>query len=318
VALRNLPFELKKRRRKAKRKTPRRLPNRRKLPAPGALSETKDSDVFCSTPARIVQKTIKRQKNDSCDFTVLSPRLIPQPQSTKLLRWRGSERWARSEGKAKTAVRALPFVTREGYVSYSGVYYTRCSSYQWFSSVVSTVYDRLMARRRRWSRDGVKKIGGGDLNLQIALTYVLTMDTGFLIRAMECQKRSDSAARKFVYYKTRHMDEPTRFWYDQSREFAGSWLQHRSKTPRDKSINCIDDVRIRDVYLGKHDERGHRQKLDSISDPWIRTESACNGGFLLTRVVNRDPPKVPLNATKRVRGVKAVRRSTARLGRNRP
>jgi hypothetical protein len=317
VALRNLPLKQKKRR-KAKRPSKTRPPRSRLLP-PGAMHRAEDADVFCSTPAYIVQKTIKRQKNDSCDFTVLSPRLIPQPQSTKLLRWRGSERWASMEGTAKVATRAMPFVTREGYVSYSGVYYTKCSSYQWFSSVVSTVYDRLMARRRRWSRGGKKKVRGGDLNLQIALVYVLTMDAGFLIRAMECQKRSDSQARNLVYYKTRHMDEPTRFWYDQSREFAGSWLQHRSKTPRDKSINCIDDVRVRDVYLGKHNGRGHRQVLDSISDPWIRTESACYGGFLLTRVVNREPPKVPLNARNRkVPGVKAVRRSTARQGRNRP
>lgn len=279
--------------------------------------EDETCDGFPSAPAQIVLEKRKRQKNDSCDFRVLTPRLIVQPTPTKLLRWKGSERWATSEGTAAIKTRCMPFITREGYVSYSGVYYTKCSSYQWFSSVVSTVYERLVARRKRWSRGGSRKVNGRDLCLQIALIYVLTMDTGFLTRAMECQKRSDAQCRKLVYYKSRHMDEPTRFWYDRAREFAGSWLQHRSKTPRDKSIKAIDDVRIREVALGPGRGREHRQKLDEVSDPWVRTESAISGGFRLTSLVNRnDPPKVPLNAKPRIRfGVKAVRRSTARQGR---
>jgi len=250
-------------------------------------------------------------------FFSLQQRIIRKPQCTKLLRYKGSDGWFTKHVTPKRCLRAMPFITREGYVSYNTVYYTRCTSSMWFSSVVSTVYDRITSRRRRWSRDGKRARRNDDLCLQIAILYVLTLDGSFLTRTVEASKHNDASARKMVYSKSRNVDAPTRFWYDQAVK-AASWLKRRGGNPRDKSTNS-EEYRLMDVNLGRHPYGDAQRMIDALADPWTQQELVSNKDFRLYSLNSREPPKAPLNAKlSRKFGVKASSRLSTRRGGRRP
>jgi len=250
-------------------------------------------------------------------FFSLQTRIIRKPQCTRLLRYKGSDGWFPKNITPKRCLRAMPFITPEGYISTNTVYYTRCTSSIWFASVVSTVFDRLKARRRRWSRDGKRVHRNDDLLLKIALLYTLTLDSGFLTRSVECSKHKDKAAVKLVYSKSRNVDAQTRFWYDQALKGA-SWLKRRGGNPRDKSTNS-QEYRIIDVDLGKQLWGDAQRKIDALASPWTMQELVSNKSFRLSSLVSRKLPKAPLNAGLRKKfGVKASSRLSNRRGGRRP
>lgn len=245
-------------------------------------------------------------------FFSLQLRVIPQPQCTKLLRYKGSDGWFSKDITPKRCLRAMPFITKEGFISSNPIYFSKCTSTVWFSSVVSTVFDRLNARRALWSRGGNKRRPNHDLNFRIAVLYTLTLDGGFLSRVVECQKRNDQAAMKITYSKSRNVDAQTRFWYDQALKGA-SWFKRRGGNPRDKSTNN-EDYRLIEVLDGPRSGECQRF-IDRLTDPWIRKE-VVTGSFRLTALINSKRPKVPLNAKPRKKfGVGARSRLHNRLRR---
>jgi len=274
--------------------------------------DSKSSDFYPVPPSYVhLPKNEKQQKKMS--FFSLQQRIIRKPQCTRLLRYKGSDGWFTKHITPKRCLRAMPFITPEGFISSNTVYYTRCTSSMWFSSVVSTVYDRITSRRKRWSRGTKRARRNDDLCLKTAILYVLTLDGSFLTRSVECQKRNDKAAGKMIYAKSRNVDAQTRFWYDQAVK-AASWLKRRGGNPRDKSTNG-EEYRIMDVNLGRQPYGDAQRMIDALAGPWTQRELVSNKDFRLYSLNSREPPKAPLNAKlSRKFGVKASSRLSTRRG----
>lgn len=192
---------------------------------------------------------------------------------TKLMR---SEKWF-PFGESKTRRRGLPYIMKSGHISGS-VYLTwRCSSVQWFSTVVTSVFEKLKKRTIVTRRSKYKKYHH---LAEIAILYTLTMDDQLLERLLNCQR---VGFRKLLFYHINRLDAKTRFLFDQACQSA-LWFQLRGY-PRVKS----NEYKISTIYTPGECglSRSTRMMLDALCDPWIVEGShACTKGgcFLYPRV----------------------------------
>jgi hypothetical protein len=158
--------------------------------------------------------------------------------------------------------RCQPYILRSGHISGSAYLSWRCSPYQWLSTTIRAVYERIRARSVVWKRCSKKH---RDALAGIAILYVLTQDDVMLERLLNC-KRS-GFTRTFHYYKSNKLDHKTKVLYDQM-ALAISWLKLRGK-PRAPSKHQRHHV------LTQGEVRSVREICSSLSSPWID-----GGGFL--------------------------------------
>lgn len=265
MALQNLPYLPKKRKSDSRRRK-----NRRRKPhtSPACVVPIQENgEVFCNVPARIVVP-----KPYSLDEKrILKPNLVVNPHPTKLTMYRESQRWCKEYGRfTRKAVRSIPFITREGFISSNSISYWECTATQWVATVSATVYQRIVGRWSRWTVDGDRVMPNRDLALRIAVLYTLTMDSNRLTRVIECAKRNEDACRRMVYHWSRKVDAPIGFWYGQlCSTGTGSWLQHRALRARDKSTNLLAHYRLIEVF-DKSGINAGQKFLNNLTDPWIR------------------------------------------------
>lgn len=270
---------------------------RRPNPQPMVRVAKVEEDFHTRVPHKIV---IPRPERRQRDHLVLEPRLVVKPSRNTLLEFRESQRWVKeSAGNTRVAVRAMPFVTREGVISSNAVYYWRCSASQYIASVTSTVYRRLYDRWRRWTKDGDRIIPNRDLALRTAAMYSLTGDSTRLTRVLECAKRNEGAARRMLYKWSRNVDAQTGFWYGQLTSVT-SWLQHRSRRPRDKSTNLLADFRIIEISLDNSECHKNQMWLNDLTDFSIRRVTESRMEYL---------PKLFCPRTEQARRVQPTRAS---------
>jgi len=211
----------------------------------------------------------------------LRANIVIDPTPNKLFTFRVSQRWVRgSANNTSVAVRACPFVTREGVISSNAVHYWKCSASQLVASTAATVYNRLVSRWRRWSKNGSRVVPNRDLALRIAVLYTLTLDTGRLTRTLECAKRNEAACRRLVYQWSRIVDAQTRFWYGQLTSVT-LWLQRRAYKARDKSTNLLEDYRIIEVALDKSIYHSAQIWINNWADFWVRRVNEPLDGYIL-------------------------------------
>jgi hypothetical protein len=227
------------------------------------MRQTQQNTLFPLVPQKVIVP-----KSDNKTVDRLKPYLVLHPAKNRLFQFRESQRWCQGLNTV-VSVRAMPFVTREGYISSNAVYYWKCSATQWIASVSATVYQRLYDRWKRMRIDGDSIVPNRDLLLRVAVLYTLTLDDRLLVRTIECAKRNEGAARKLLYYRSREVDAITRFWYGQLTSVT-SWLQLRSQRPRAKSTNLLSDYRIIEVNLDNSINRKAQVWLSQYTDFWVR------------------------------------------------
>jgi len=177
---------------------------------------------------------------------------------------RRSERWLPHLGlSTKVRVRGIPFV-KSGHIGGCITTFVKCSSAQWYTTLVYSVY-RSLAKRVHLRTYGKRK-WNADLLMRLSIYYVITFDDHHLERVL----RTSGNPRKAVEKLAHQMDDQKRFLYGQTCLHV-SWLKSRgSKIPRVKSITkCfIEEYRI----FGLRSYSISQQivdLLDWLSDPWI-------------------------------------------------
>lgn len=193
---------------------------------------------------------------------------------TKLMR---SEQ-AFPNGPSKKAHRGIPFIMPSGHISGSCKLSWMCSSYQWFSTVVRSVIERIKRRTIVGTRSKYKK----ERHLtEIAILYTLTCDSQMLERLLNCQRKG---FRALITYYINRVDDKTRFCYDQASKSA-LWFELRGY-PRVQSTKKTVLAKYRNFSVKSFDaSRAIREKMNSLSDPWIvRGYSAFTNGMNLLAV----------------------------------
>jgi len=259
VALQSLPFRRKKKTSRHSRVADPYLPVEKATGVPDAI------------PRRVVvphprSNSVKSGVND------LVPCLFSRfPRPSGLVCFRTSERWV-PELHSKNKVRAVPFITREGAISSNAVCYWKCTSAQWFATVVATIYERLRKRLVRTRKFRGKGKMPHDLLTRIAAYYAITLEDSTFGRLMQCAKRNPSAARRYVWKLVSRMGENQRFLFDHAL-FSAKWFQLRTQKVCAKPIDYYRRSQLRKrVRVGSllYPIRGIRTLLDDLSDPWIR------------------------------------------------
>jgi len=174
-----------------------------------------------------------------------------------------SHRWLpRKNLSSKVRVRGLPMV-QGGHILGCTLVQVKCSSAQWFTTMVYSVFQSLKKRlhlatygKRKWSKD---------LVMRISIFYVISMNDYLLERILRTSGNPRRAVEKYAH----QMDDEQRFLYGQTCLHV-SWLQSRGKIPRVKSITKSFASEYRS--FGVQNFCVHKQimvYLDWLSDPWI-------------------------------------------------
>jgi len=172
-----------------------------------------------------------------------------------------SERWF--PGTSKKAFRGIPYVDNAGHITGSVILNWRCSSAQWFSTVVRSVWKSLSKRNRNKSR---KNKMSKDLLTRISIFYSISMDDSKLERLLHCDV---GRARALLQFYTCNLDDQQRFLYGQMSLSGILWLQSRGK-PRAQSIKKTYIPSYRNFGLRSYDTtRDVNAYLNWASDPWI-------------------------------------------------
>jgi hypothetical protein len=155
------------------------------------------------------------------------PEIIPNhPKSNGLVRFKISEKWFPS-ARSSRVCRKVPFIDHRGCIHSASVGVWMCTSQQLLATITSTIFKRLRSVEMKKPR---KKRVKFDLLFKVSLTYALTLDTYWFIRALELLKRNNSRALLNHYYR-KHMGSNKRFLFDQACQNA-LWLQSRALVPR--------------------------------------------------------------------------------------
>lgn len=198
-------------------------------------------------------------------------RLVIENAHSKITRKLGislmrCERWNPGP-PTKNRLRGVPFIDKGGHISGSCVMNWRCSSTQWFATVLHSVFRRSKRRMSKGSIDERKR-KSDDLIFKIAAYYVCTMDDTAFERLLCSYVRG---TLKLLTYLVNKMDDRQRFLYGQATCSASClWLRYRGCPPRVQSINKTILAHYRRFDLKIYDSvRERNSYLNSLCDPWI-------------------------------------------------
>jgi len=170
---------------------------------------------------------------------VYTPNRVPSiPESNGLVRYKASQRWYCTH-QAKRRDRCVPYIDRNGLIHAHVVSTWKCTSYQLYATIASTVYKRLKSVVRSIRpKDRTRP----NLLMKIAALYAIDNNDSWYNRCLAMifqSKRKQLLAH--VYRMIHTVDENKRFLLDQV--FHNTlWFQSRSRRPRslgrrDKSTN---------------------------------------------------------------------------------
>jgi hypothetical protein len=132
---------------------------------------------------------------------------------------------------------SLPYITKVGHISNCIQYRWTCKPTQLVSTLIATVYSRLM--RTLLIRHGKKSFKLGHLMLRCSAYYVFTKNDYFLNRVLgvlgcKPSQRRKTIVNKCLRFYVAKLDDNTRFVLRQVWQQA-NWLSSRVERPRDKS-----------------------------------------------------------------------------------
>jgi hypothetical protein len=212
------------------------LPRQRRVGRPHPKSEKPDlpySSNRCYREDKVLVKYSTPLEGWSRHLTEQLPK---NPKSNGLVRFKVSEKWFSDDNAAKRC-RKVPFIDRDGLIHASTVALWKCSSYQLYGTILSTVYKRLRSLVNRVRHKFRPK---PNLLLKVAAIYALENNDSWYKRciAMIFNNRCH-ALNGHIYYYMKNVDTNKRFLFDQV--FQNTlWFQSRvlSPAPRDKSTPC--------------------------------------------------------------------------------
>jgi hypothetical protein len=201
--------------------------------------------------------------------------------SNGLFKFHSSNKWVPSP-RAKTDVKKIPYIDRNGDMHAVSIAYWRCDAYQMFSSLSSTVYKRLIGNVRK--RIPIKKRCTPDLLLKISLMYTLDNNDSWFRRCKGMLFSSKTKQlRDFVYYSYKHLDQTKRFLVDQAMNFA-LWFQFRQRIPRsrDRSKSCVanDSTLTSFSHVGSFERSQLSHSLNDLMSRWCSVYRTSVGDIL--------------------------------------
>jgi len=190
----------------------------------------------------------------------------------KLMR---SQTWA-PKVSSKTKLRALPYIMPSGHLSGSALLTWKCTAFQWFSTVVRAVIEKIKARSIINKRSRYKTYRQ---LTEIAIYYVLTSNESALERLLCCRRRG---FRGLLYFLIKRLDEPMRFCFDQALSSA-LWLELRGNPRVQSNKQYVLETVYEPMVHGR--SRQITMCMNAISDPWIIDGIAYTRGmcFLSSR-----------------------------------
>lgn len=224
---------------------------------PSSMVEIEYRTVFAPPAHKVSSISKKHLREEPVPVASKSPRLY----GMALMR---SERW-NPPGGTKVRTRGIPFIDKGGHISGSSLMTWKCSSTQWFATVVHSVFARAKKRMNRPCTNK-RKLKNDDLLMRIAIYYVCTLDDSAFERLLCCYTKG---ARKLLTYRVNAMDDRQRFLYGQATQSC-SWLRYRGCPPRVQSIKKTVVSDYRRFGLQTYDSRRPRTEyLNWLCDPWI-------------------------------------------------
>jgi len=190
----------------------------------------------------------------------------------KLMR---SQVWA-PKVSSKTKLRALPYIMPSGHLSGSALLTWKCTAFQWFSTVVRAVIEKIKARSIINKRSRYKTYRQ---LTEIAIYYVLTSNESALERLLCCRRRG---FRGLLYFLIKRLDEPMRFCFDQALSSA-LWFELRGNPRVQSNKQYVLETVYEPMVHGR--SRQITMCMNAISDPWIIDGIAYTRGmcFLSSR-----------------------------------
>lgn len=190
----------------------------------------------------------------------------------KLMR---SQIWA-PKSNSKVRLRGLPYILPSGHLSGSVLLTWKCSAFQWFSTVVRAVIEKIKARsivNKRCRYKTYRQL------TEVAIYYVLTNDEYSLERLLCCRRRG---FRGLLYFLIKRLDEPMRFCFDQALSSA-LWFELRGNPRVQSNKQYVLETVYTPGVCGRN--RQITQCMNAISDPWIIDGLAYTRGmcFLSSR-----------------------------------
>lgn len=151
---------------------------------------------------------------------------------------RSSLRWIDSGPSFSRKVHAIPYVSTSGKFSLNTLCFWKAHPEQVFTSVISTVYSRLLRislkRKIRLSRFVRNSL------MKVSIVYTITKDNWVIDRFLGIQKNSVKSANHFAHFCVFHLDEDKRFVYSQAFKQA-HWLKFQVFRPSDKSSKRVSE-----------------------------------------------------------------------------
>lgn len=172
-----------------------------------ALTPTLEFNKQLQGRIRVYEPPVLEGTNRDIDLRGMY--LYPRRQT----KWSGSS----SGGQAKW--RIIPWVNKGGCVTSTPLAYWKCTQFQWFSTVLRAVIQRLRSRRSANKRRTYKTY---DHLTMIASMYLISGDFGMVNRMMSCHRRSFG---RLAYHYRQKLDLNEDFFLDQTVKV--SWSKPR-------------------------------------------------------------------------------------------